>query len=64
MPLLTKKLYRSKTDRQLTGVCGGLAAYLGVDSGWVRIATAVAILFTGVGLLVYIIAAFVLPEEP
>ncbi|MDO4693979.1 MAG: PspC domain-containing protein [Eikenella sp.] len=64
MPLPVKKLYRSKTDRQLAGVCGGLAAYFGVDSGWVRIAAALAVLFTGVGLLVYVIAAFVLPEEP
>lgn len=60
-----KKLYRSKTDRMLSGVCGGLASYFGVDSTLIRLATMLVILFSGVfpGLIIYILAAIIIPEE-
>ena len=61
---MEKKLYRSTTDKQLAGVCGGIAKYFGIDSGLVRVLGALAILFTGIGLVAYIVCAFVLPEEP
>ncbi len=59
----TKRLYRSRTDRQLTGVCGGLGAYLGIDSTLIRIAF-IASLFGGPGVLLYLILALVVPDEP
>lgn len=59
-----KRLYRSRTDRQLTGVCGGLGAYLGIDPTLIRIAFVLLTLFGGPGLLLYIILALIVPEEP
>ena len=61
---MEKKLYRSRTDKKLTGVCGGLAKYFSVDPTVVRLVCALICLFTGAGLLAYIIAALVIPEEP
>lgn len=61
---MQKKLYKSKTDKKLCGVCGGLAEYLGIDSTVVRLILVLAILFAGVGLLAYIIAALVMPFNP
>jgi len=54
---------RSSSDRVLAGVAGGLAAYLGVDATWVRIAMAVASVFWGFGLIVYAILWVTLPES-
>lgn len=60
-----KKLYRSATDRKVCGVCGGLAAYFGIDATLVRLAAALLIVFSVFsGLLLYIIAAIIMPEEP
>ena len=61
---MEKKLYRSKTDKKLTGVCGGLAKYFGIDTTLVRLLVALAVLFVGFGLLAYIVCAFIIPEEP
>lgn len=60
-----KRLYRSSSDRMLSGVCGGLAAYFGVDPTLVRIA-AVVLLFVSGGTagLAYIVAMFIVPKEP
>ena len=58
-----KKLYRSKTDRKIWGVCGGLAKYFNIDPTIVRV-VAVASLFVGLlGLVIYIIMAIVVPVE-
>ena len=58
-----KKLYRSKTDRKIWGVCGGLAKYFNIDTTIVRV-VAVASLFVGLlGLVIYIIMAIVVPVE-
>jgi len=59
-----KKLYRSRTDRKLLGVCGGIARYLGVDSTLVRVIVVLLALGGGVGLLTYLIVALIIPEEP
>ncbi len=56
-----KKLYRSKSDKKLAGVCGGLSKYLDIDSTVVWLACC---LFCGAGLLLYAIAWIVMPEEP
>ena len=60
---MTKKLYRSRTDRMLSGVCGGLAQYFDVDPVIVRLA---AVLFAvwGGGIVAYIIGWIIVPEEP
>jgi phage shock protein C len=58
-----KKLYRSKKDRIIAGVCGGIAEYAKVDSTLVRLIWALSILFGGFGILAYIIALIVIPEN-
>ena len=60
---MEKKLYKSNTDKKLAGVCGGLAEYLGIDSTIVRLILVLAVLFAGVGVLAYIIAALVMPTK-
>ena len=59
---MKKTLYKSRKDRCLFGVCGGLAEYFEVDPTLVRILTAV-LCTTGTGLLLYIVAAVVMPEH-
>ena len=65
MQVNTRRLYRSRQDRQLAGVAAGMAEYLDVDPTVVRILWILAGLFSG-GLLIlaYIILAFVIPEAP
>lgn len=57
---MEKKLRKSKTDKKICGVCGGLAEYFGIDSTIIRIVWLVSILFFGTGLLLYIIFALVM----
>lgn len=57
-----KRLYKSRRDRIICGVCGGIAEYFDVDPTLVRIAVAL-FATTGTGFLVYIIAAIVMPEK-
>lgn len=59
-----KKLYKSKTDEKIAGVCGGIAEYFGIDSTLIRIAWALLILCAGTGVLAYIVCAMVMPEKP
>ena len=59
---MKKTLYKSRKDRFLFGVCGGLAEYFEVDPTLVRILTAV-LCTTGTGLLLYIVAAVVMQEH-
>lgn len=59
-----KTLYKSKTNRVIAGVCGGVAEYFNWDPSLVRIGIAVISLFTGVGIVAYIVGALVMPEQP
>ena len=61
---MEKKLYRSKADKKIAGVCAGIAEYCGVDVTFIRLAWALAIVCVGFGLLAYIVCAFVIPEKP
>lgn len=61
---MSKKLYRSRNDRMIAGVCGGLADYFNVDSSLIRLAVLFIFLFQGIGLIAYIIAWVVMSEEP
>lgn len=61
---MEKRLYRSRTDRMISGVCGGLAEYFDVDPTIIRIAFVVLTLISGgFGLIAYIILALVVPLE-
>lgn len=57
-----KKLTKSATDRKLCGVCGGIAEYLNVDPTVIRL-LAVLLCCTGSGLIAYIAAALIMPEQ-
>lgn len=61
-----KKLYRSKTERRLAGVCGGIAVYFNIDPTIVRLIWAfVSLMSASVpGILIYVICALVVPDEP
>ena len=58
-----KRLYKS-ADKKISGVCGGIAEYFGIDPAIVRIIWACTFLFTGAGLIAYIVAAIVMNENP
>jgi len=60
-----KKLYLSMSDRKIVGLCGGIGAYLEVDSSIIRLAWIVFTVITGIfpGIFAYIIAALVIPKE-
>lgn len=58
-----RKLERSRTNRVLGGVCGGVADYVNMDPTLVRVLTVLISLFTGVPVIIYLIALFVIPEE-
>lgn len=55
---------RSRTNRSIAGVCGGLAEYFDIDATAIRLATLLLILFGGLSIWVYIILWIVIPEEP
>lgn len=57
-----KKLYRSRMDRKICGVCGGIGEYFGIDPTLIRVLFVIFGL-TGAGILAYIIAAIIIPEE-
>lgn len=60
---MDKQLYRSRTDRMISGVCGGIAEYFGVDPVVVRLAAVLAAMLTSGGVIVaYLIMAVVVPE--
>jgi phage shock protein PspC (stress-responsive transcriptional regulator) len=58
-----KRLRRSRTDRSIAGVCGGLANYLGIDATILRIITLCLMIFGGMSLWVYIIMWILIPQE-
>lgn len=62
-PQQPKRLERSKSNRIVGGVCAGVANYLNMDPTLVRVLTVVISLFTGVPVILYIVALFVMPEE-
>ena len=60
----SKRLYRSRTDRKIAGVCGGLGRYFGMDPVVFRIVWLLLILGMGAGLVAYLIAWLIIPLEP
>ena len=59
-----RRLYRSRTDRRISGICGGLAAYFKIDSTLVRLLFVLGLLLVGGTFWAYIIMMIVIPEEP
>lgn len=59
-----KRLWRSRTNRKIAGVCGGLGAYFNVDPIWVRIIFIIFLLLGGSALLVYLLMWVLVPLEP
>jgi len=60
---MEKKLYRSRSDRMIAGVCGGLGEYLGVDPVWLRLFFVLLLFATGFGFWAYLILWIIVPEE-
>jgi phage shock protein C len=58
-----RTLERKRSGRIIAGVCAGLAAYLGVDANVIRLAFALATILGFVGVLAYLVAWAVIPEE-
>jgi phage shock protein C len=60
----TRKLYRSKTNRQIAGVCGGLAEFFNVDTTLIRVLFVVLAVLGGSGLVLYVAMWIIVPEQP
>jgi phage shock protein C len=60
----TRKLYRSKTNRQVAGVCGGLAEYFNLDATLIRVLFVLLAVLGGSGLVLYIAMWIIVPNEP
>jgi phage shock protein C len=61
---MDKRLYRSRSDRKIAGVCGGIAEHFGWDPTLVRLGWALLTLMGGSGILIYLILWLVMPEAP
>ncbi len=59
-----RRLYRSQTNKVIAGVCGGLAEYLNVDTTVVRLVWVLLTLLGGSGIILYVLAFFIIPERP
>ena len=60
---MKKRLYKSRTDKKVCGVCGGIANYFDVDPTVIRLIWVIFTLAGGSGLIAYIIAAIIMPDE-
>jgi phage shock protein C len=60
----TRKLYRSKTNRKLAGVCGGLAQYFNLDATLIRVLFVALAVLGGSGLVIYLAMWILVPKEP
>jgi len=61
---MRKRLYRSRSDRMILGICGGMGEYFDVDPTLVRVIAALSLLLGLSGVLVYLVLAVVIPVEP
>ena len=60
----TRKLYRSRSNRQLAGVCGGLAEYFSMDATLLRVLFIVLAVLGGSGIVLYLAMWIIVPREP
>lgn len=61
---MSKKLYRSNVNKMVAGVCGGIAEYFDLDPTLIRLGWVVFCALGGSGILAYLIAAIVIPQNP
>jgi phage shock protein PspC (stress-responsive transcriptional regulator) len=61
---MMKKLYRSRKNKKVGGVCGGIAEYFDLDPTLVRLGAVILIFVWGAGLMAYIVAWAIIPERP
>ena len=61
---MVRRLYRSRTDRKIAGICGGLANYFTIDPVIVRLAWVLLFFLGGSGIFLYIVAWIIIPLEP
>lgn len=63
---MTKRLYKSKTNKSIGGVIGGVGDYFDIDPVLLRVVWILIVIFTGVfpGLIAYILAVIIVPERP
>lgn len=63
--MVNKKIFRSTSDKMISGVCGGIAAYLGCDSNLIRLLYLLLTVFSAgfPGVLCYILLSFILPKH-
>lgn len=61
---MQKRLYKSRKDKMIDGVCGGIAEYFDIDPVIVRLIWALSIFAGGAGILAYIVAMIVIPKKP
>ncbi|HET6759689.1 MAG TPA: PspC domain-containing protein [Propionibacteriaceae bacterium] len=57
-----RKLYRSRSQRMLAGVCGGLAEYFNLDATLIRVLFLVLAVFGGSGLVIYVVMWLIVPD--
>ena len=60
----TRKLYRSRTNRQVAGVCGGLAQYFNIDATLIRVLFILLAVLGGSGLVLYLAMWIIVPKQP
>lgn len=61
---MSKRLYRSTNEKMIAGVCGGIAEYFDIDPTIVRLIAVVLAFGEGAGLLIYFLAAIIIPKNP
>jgi phage shock protein C len=61
---MEKRLYRSRQNRVIAGVCGGLGDYFNIDPTVVRLVFLLSIIFLGVSAWIYLLALIIMPNEP
>ena len=65
LKVMQKRLIRSKTQRMIGGVCGGIAEYFNIDPTIIRLGFVLASIFLALvgGIIAYVLALFIIPEE-
>jgi len=61
---MEKKLYRSRANSMIAGICGGLGEYLNVDPTILRVVAVLLIFADGIGLLAYLVGWIIIPRRP
>jgi phage shock protein PspC (stress-responsive transcriptional regulator) len=62
--MMAKRIYRTRNEKVIAGVCGGIGRYLDIDPVLVRLVWVLTVIFAGTGILAYIIAWILIPKEP